>query len=76
MTRAWLEAQLANLVEPDEDSRTAVRDRVAEILRPLDATKAPTSRSGCRVGNATRVRWWSDRRLWCSPPTTVSPARV
>ena len=40
MTRAWLEAQLANLVEPDEDSRTAVRDRVAEILRPLDATKA------------------------------------
>lgn len=40
MTRAWLETQLTNLVEPDEDSRTAVRDRVAEILRPLDATKA------------------------------------
>lgn len=40
MTRSWLEAQLANLIEADEESRTAVRERVADILRPLDATKS------------------------------------
>lgn len=39
MTRAWLETQLANLVAPDEASRAAVSERIADILRPTDATK-------------------------------------